>query len=630
MVRLILSYGDCLTVLIDGQQMDVFLRSSLWKVRLSELRAICPCIEANRIVSSKGVPSGTLRKIKAQIDSLVKRGLCAATYDDSLTAHLLREETYIEERSHVGLAIKSQDGEVQAKFEDFRRVIDEAMVRPLRDKQAWDAFFMTTMRQSANFSVPGSGKTASVLGTFAYLRSRHLVNKLIVISPINAFGSWRDEWRNCFGDRLACKSLCFHDQRFVNVSADDRRRELLLNANRYNLVLVNYQQCGKYKKELGEIASENALLVFDEVHRVKRIDGVLAQSALHIAKDAVFTIALTGTPIPNSYSDIYNLLHILYPNDYDTFFGFGKMMLANPTQDDINRINNAVQPFFCRTNKQMLDVPSPNPDEIVYVDATTEENELLLQVRGEMRDEPLAMIIRIMQLESDATMIFNSVSSGEIESFSSDSRCALAGVESAKDSEESRLLAEADFPSSKFLACLNLVKHLVNLNKSVIVWCVFIRSIEQIVDKLVASGFSAKSITGATEPEERARILDEFKDGSIRVLVTNPHTLAESVSLHSVCHDAVYYEYSYNLIHLLQSKDRINRLGLPKGQYTQYYYLQTVFSLNGKPWSLDENIYNRLKEKEQTMLDAIDRGVLEAGSTDERDLELVFKGLFEN
>ena len=48
------------------------------------------------------------------------------------------------------------------------------------------------------------------------------------------------------------------------------------------------------------------------------------------------------------------------------------------------------------------------------------------------------------------------------------------------------------------------------------------------------------------------------------MLLTNPHTLAESVSLHSVCHDAVYFEYSYNLVHPLQSKDRIHRLGLPK------------------------------------------------------------------
>ena len=56
------------------------------------------------------------------------------------------------------------------------------------------------------------------------------------------------------------------------------------------------------------------------------------------------------------------------------------------------------------------------------------------------------------------------------------------------------------------------------------------------------------------------------------MLVTNPQTLAESVSLHSVCHDAVYFEYSYNLVHLLQSKDRIHRLGLPDDQKTRYYY----------------------------------------------------------
>ena len=81
-------------------------------------------------------------------------------------------------------------------------------------------------------------------------------------------------------------------------------------------------------------------------------------------------------------------------------------------------------------------------------------------------------------------------------------------------------------------------------------------------------------------------------------------------------------------MHLLQSKDRIHRLGLPQGQYTQYHFLQSVFDVDGADWSLDENIYNRLSEKEQTMLDAIDRGVLEVGSTDDHDLEMVFEGLF--
>jgi hypothetical protein len=112
------------------------------------------------------------------------------------------------------------------------------------------------------------------------------------------------------------------------------------------------------------------------------------------------------------------------------------------------------------------------------------------------------------------------------------------------------------------------------------------------------------------------------------VLITNPHTLAKSVSLHSVCHDAIYFEHSYNLIHFLQSKDRINRLVLPKNQYTQYYYLQNYFVTDdGQEYSFDSNIYNRLLEKEQVMLDAIENNVLEPVSTSEEDIELIFKDL---
>ena len=131
--------------------------------------------------------------------------------------------------------------------------------------------------------------------------------------------------------------------------------------------------------------------------------------------------------------------------------------------------------------------------------------------------------------------------------------------------------------------------------------------------------------------EQRTRILRDFRVGTLEVLVTNPHTLAESVSLHRSCHDAVYFEYSYNLVHLLQSKDRINRLGLPDDQYTQYHFMQSVFpGGEGEGWSLDRNIYERLGEKEQVMLDAIDHGVLESGSTDERDWEIIFRGLFDD
>ena len=119
-------------------------------------------------------------------------------------------------------------------------------------------------------------------------------------------------------------------------------------------------------------------------------------------------------------------------------------------------------------------------------------------------------------------------------------------------------------------------------------------------------------------------MLRDFRSGKIQVLLTNPHTLAESVSLHSVCHDAIYYEYSYNLVHLLQSKDRIHRLGLPEGQYTRYTYLQVEYQTEEGAWSMDGAVYGRLRQKEQTMLEAIDRHVLETMPTSREDLDAIF------
>lgn len=160
--------------------------------------------------------------------------------------------------------------------------------------------------------------------------------------------------------------------------------------------------------------------------------------------------------------------------------------------------------------------------------------------------------------------------------------------------------------------------------KKVIIWCIFKDSIKSIQEILEKMNIKAKYIMGEVELDERNKLIHDFRSGKFDVLITNPHTLAESVSLHTVCHDAIYFEYSYNLVHLLQSKDRIHRLGLPEGQYTQYYYMQDHFKYDGEDFSMDEKIYLRLQEKEKIMIDAIDNHELEPVYTSEEDLRIIF------
>ena len=94
----------------------------------------------------------------------------------------------------------------------------------------------------------------------------------------------------------------------------------------------------------------------------------------------------------------------------------------------------------------------------------------------------------------------------------------------------------------------------------------------------------------------RERIVKAFQDQDcpFKVIIANPFAVAESISLHKACHNAIYVERSFNAAHFVQSKDRIHRYGLKPGTDTNYYY---IVSRN----TIDETIDSRLSEKEQRM-----------------------------
>lgn len=62
-------------------------------------------------------------------------------------------------------------------------------------------------------------------------------------------------------------------------------------------------------------------------------------------------------------------------------------------------------------------------------------------------------------------------------------------------------------------------------------------------------------------------------DPDCRVLIANPAALGEGVSLHEVCHDAIYLDRTFNAGQYLQSVDRIHRLGLAPDTETRVTFL---------------------------------------------------------
>ncbi|MDQ4421674.1 DEAD/DEAH box helicase [Sphingobium sp. DEHP117] len=79
-------------------------------------------------------------------------------------------------------------------------------------------------------------------------------------------------------------------------------------------------------------------------------------------------------------------------------------------------------------------------------------------------------------------------------------------------------------------------------------------------------------------------------DPNVMVMVANPAAAGEGISLHTVCHHAIYLDRNFNAAQYLQSEDRIHRLGLSQDQDTTIEIVECA-------GSVDEAVRQRLEFK---------------------------------
>ena len=561
----------------------------------------------------KGISYVVMRKI---INLIQDRGIDKG-FEIYLSPRLKRflryKDIQADKRKSLGIAIKSKDPCVLDAFSEFKNVVNEAMERELREPQMWDAFHIAKMKRSANFSVPGSGKTSIVYGAFAYLLKTKEVDRIVMIGPINSFMAWKNEFVLNFGQKLELKA---YDYQAISYRNPQERYDGISNDTKdANLILFNYESISKNVDAIKKVVNDKTLLVFDEVHRIKSTDGVRALACLNVSTKATYKVVLTGTPIPNGFVDIYNFLHILFPDEYDIVFNFDKSFLdaANRSDDKREKINASLYPFFCRTTKKDLMVPPPEEDDLTTGYCSFDEDyEKLLKIIYKACDySTLLLYIRLLQASTNPRLILRSLSKDDLHSFDSEedtfdfSSIFDVVIKKEEYTDEEIAFINQFGMTEKFYCGIDLAQDIVKTGEQVIIWEIFIDTIAQTRTELLKRGISCEVIYGATSISEREDIIKRFINKEFSVLITNPHTLAESVSLHKNCHHAIYMEYSFNLVHMLQSRDRIHRLGLGQDEKTYYYYMM-MDNQAAEYNTIDKKIYDRLKFKEELQNQAVE------------------------
>lgn len=565
-----------------------------------------------------------------------------------------REERLFDEFAQKAKTIRNNEFEEHPElikdFEAFKNVLKNNLERKLYPLQLLSAFHMAFSQNACNFAVPGAGKTSIVYAAYSFLKQLPVndpryVNRLIVIGPLSSFAPWENEYADCFG-RTA------NSQRLSGDSTISRakKEEHLYSGSPSELTLISHGGVRSLQREIIDfLKAHPTMVVVDEAHRIKNPEGIWGRSAVEIAKDAKSRIVLTGTPVPNGYEDLYNLFQFIYPFKFKSILGVHYANLLDMTKTNysdsprVQQFTNNISPFFIRIKKGDLRLP-PKEEKTISVKMNRHQREIYDFIETEyirtFNENPSgsvkdilnrAKLIRLRQASTNPSLLARPlkdslINNPEFDEVDPNAMYTEHSDEFIDDSEFFRRICNYEKLETpqKFVEIKKIVtENIIDQNEKVIIWTIFIKNAKDLQSYLLESNIDSRLLIGETPQEERELIISRFNDSKnseFQVIIANPFAVAESISLHKGCHNAIYLERDYNCASFLQSKDRIHRVGLSKDQVTRYYYVICSDSI-------DTVIDERLQLKIARMEAIIDEEIPLFSRLDDDDETDVIKAL---
>ena len=572
---------------------------------------------------------------KMEISSLLN-------YSENIEYEVLKIVNYFDEENLEYELSDIISNLIQSSFErknDFERILSQAkkikdlavldepfnaftdfantLPRKLKAHQIKSAYHFYTLGNGANFSVPGSGKTSTILTVYEKLKREGKCNILFIVGPPSCFQPWKNEFYETLGRVPNSMILSGGD-----ISL--RKNEYFTSSiNAYELYLSTFQTVLNDYKDIIKFLSNigiNVFLIVDEAHYIKQLGGSWANSLLEIGRYAIYKGVLTGTPMPKSYRDIYNLFDFLWeensPISQADRIQIETWEKGKKNEEIKSLLHARIGPLFYRVRKKDLGlipaifhvpivVKMNDAEKAIYnfvnakiFDLNQNEyfkNEVILNKLWSGR------MMRLRQSVSYPKLLFSAIDDYSENFFDNSSL-----VQKIRDYDQIEIPA-------KLLTLTIIVQKLKKKQKKVLIWSNFIGTLELIKKHFNSLGDRAELIYGKTpirrddsisikEEKTREDIRDEFLDtkSGLDILIANPAACAESISLHKTCFHAIYYDLSYNCAHYLQSLDRIHRVGGSEINEANYYFLQYENSI-------DQDIKRNLDSKAHKMYDLIEQ-----------------------
>lgn len=597
---------------------------------------LSPSIQEEKILIPTG--SRTIEQVLGDTRTMINKYGFTEVRSNTTEQVLLdfyEEEEKFKDFSQQALNIRNNNCN-KNEFSEFTNAVAIHLPnRSLYELQLLSAYHLAFSQNACNFSVPGAGKTSIVYGAYAYLHNlpdddNKKIDRLLIIGPLSSFGPWELEYMECFGFSPNVKRL-------ISTISKEEKINYLYSQYPAEITLISYASLPSLKEDIIRfLTNSKVMVVLDEAHKIKNTSGgVIAQAILDIARYCKSRVVLTGTPAPNGYEDLYNMFKFIWPLKNIMGFHLNQLrdMTLTPNDSRIDSLINTIAPYFVRIKKSDLKVPPAIMHPPIEVEMGIYQRKIydLIEknyIDSIMQNEAIDMssrfraiilrakMIRLTQAATNPSMLTIPLKEFLYDENLSDdiTEEALRSVNDIDLFTEIIGYSNNEIPS-KFIATGNLVKKIVSEGEKVVIWASYIHTILGLKEYLMSQGICAQELYGAipvekqgmdaseeTEEITRERIVKDFhkSDCPYQVIIANPFAVAESISLHKACHNAIYIERTFNAAHFMQSKDRIHRYGLKQGVETHYYFILAKDSI-------DETINERLNQKEMRMIQIMEK-----------------------
>lgn len=461
---------------------------------------------------------------------------------------------------------------------------------------------------SANFSVPGSGKTWMGYSTFLKLKyEKNEIDKLLIVAPLVAFRPWEIEYKTMTKREPSCIRI---------IGTQDDRKHLFyyeIPKSNADIFLISQTMVAKEIVQLTKmLKTSRFMIILDESHNIKRHTSKRAIALHQIAPYAKKRMILTGTPMPKSIHDLWSQFTFLYP-DHSLLHKWVRYEQVCKEPNAIKNISNLTRPYFVRISKNMLDLPNPsfNPDNpngmpTVIPMGTIQRriyDAIAMKIRenvDQFRHDVVAMekfrknsMIYLIEAATDPSLLTKDTTyqGNDVDVEGLDILDLLGKYPRLRNEN-----------LNKLEYARRLAMNTLDAGKKVVIWCSFINTIKKLSEYMNDVGHKSVMIWGNIPRDEeinpvfnRELEIEKFKtDANYNILIANPSTLAESISLHRHCHHAIYVDRTFNGAHYMQSLERIHRVGLDPNVVTRYDILQSEHSI-------DQTIHDRLITKQTNM-----------------------------